>query len=77
MAAAIIALSQNITDFLLDGYNVSINGIGTFSLSTESKVADKETEIRARSVIAKNINFRSSAALKKAMTKAKFVRVQN
>lgn len=76
MAAAIIALSQNITDFLLDGYNVSINGIGTFSLSTESKVADKETEIRARSVT-KNINFRSSAALKKAMTKAKFVRVQN
>lgn len=76
MAAAIIALSQNITKYLLDGYNVNIDGIGTFSLSAESKVVEKAADIRAQSVKVKNINFRSAVSLKKAMTNSKFERVE-
>lgn len=76
MTAAIIALSQQLTEFLLDGYNVNIEGIGTFSLSAESKVVEKKTDIRAQSVKVKNINFRSAVSLKKAMTKSKFIREQ-
>jgi len=74
MAAAIIALSQNLTEFLLDGYNVNIEGIGTFSLSAESRIVEKTTDIRAQSVKVKNVNFRSAVSLKKAMEKSKFVR---
>lgn len=76
MAAAIIALSQNITDYLLDGYNVNINGIGTFSLSAESEVVENEKDLKSRSVKVKSVNFRSAVSLKKAMTKSKFVKVQ-
>ena len=76
MTAAIIALSQQLTECLLDGYNVNIEGIGTFSLSAESKVVEKKTDIRAQSVKVKNINFRSAVNLKKAMTKSKFIREQ-
>lgn len=74
MRAALIALSENLTRYLLDGYNVNIEGIGTFSLSAESKIVEKESDIRAQSVKVKNINFRSAVSLKKAMTKAKFMR---
>ncbi|MBQ9175486.1 MAG: HU family DNA-binding protein [Bacteroidaceae bacterium] len=76
MAAAIIALSQNITNYLLEGYNVNINGIGTFSLSAESEVVENEKDLKAHSVRVKNVNFRSAVSLKKAMTKSKFVKVR-
>lgn len=76
MTAAIIALSQQLTECLLDGYNVNIDGIGTFSLSAESKVVQKKTDIRAQSVKVKNVNFRSAVSLKKAMQESKFEREQ-
>ena len=76
MTAAIIALSQQLTECLLDGYNVNIDGIGTFSLSAESKVVQKKTDIRAQSVNVKNVNFRSAVSLKKAMQESKFEREQ-
>lgn len=76
MTAAIIALSQQLTECLLDGYNVNIEGIGTFSLSAESKVVKKKTDIRAQSVKVKNVNFRSAVSLKKAMQESKFEREQ-
>ncbi len=74
MGAALIALSQHIQGYLLDGYNVHLDGIGTFSLSAESRIVDKEEDIHAQSVAVKSINFRSSVQLKKAMKKAKFTR---
>lgn len=74
MVAAIISLAQNMTEYLLDGYNVNIDGIGTFSLSAESKIVDKHEEIHAQSVQVKNINFRPAVSMKKAMLEAKFER---
>ncbi len=74
MAAAIISLAQNMTEYLLDGYNVNIEGIGTFSLSAESKIVDRYEEIHAQSVQVKNINFRPAVSMKKAMLEAKFER---
>ena len=76
MTAAIIALSQQLIECLLDGYNVNIEGIGTFSLSAESKVVQKKTDIRAQSVRVKNVNFRSAVSLKKAMQESTFEREQ-
>ena len=75
MAAALIALSQNITDYLLAGYNVNIEGIGTFSISAESRIVESSNDIHAQSVKVKNINFRSAVSLKKAMQDSKFERV--
>lgn len=74
MTAAIISLSQQLTEYLLEGYNVNIEGIGTFSLSAESRIVDKPEDIRAQSVKVKSINFRSAVSLKKAMEKSKFTR---
>ena len=48
----------------------------TFSLSAESKVVQKKTDIRAQSVRVKSVNFRSAVSLKKAMQESKFEREQ-
>jgi len=75
MKAAIEALAQTIEDKLQDGYNVSIDELGTFSVSAESRTVQDCEEIRGQSVRVKNINFRPSVRLKTTMKTSKFERV--
>ncbi|WP_321517661.1 HU family DNA-binding protein [uncultured Bacteroides sp.] len=75
MKAAIEALAQTIEDKLQDGYNVSIDELGTFSVSAESRTVQDSEEIRGQSVKVKNINFRPSVRLKTTMKTSKFERV--
>lgn len=75
MRAAIEALAQTIEDKLQDGYNVSIDEIGTFSVSAESRTVQSADEIRGQSVKVKNINFRPSVRLKKTMKSSVFERI--
>lgn len=75
MKAAIEALAQTIEDSLQDGYNVSIDELGTFSVSAESRTVQEQDDIRGQSVKVKNINFRPSVRLKSSMKIAKFERV--
>ncbi|BEG98313.1 HU family DNA-binding protein [Bacteroides sedimenti] len=76
MKAAIEALAQAIEDKLQDGYNVSIDELGTFSVSAESRTVLDSEDIRGQSVRVKNINFRPSVRLKTTMKTSKFERVQ-
>lgn len=76
LRAAIEAISSSVANCLMDGYNVYIDGLGTFSLSAESKVVDKEDELRAPSVKVKSINFRSAVSLKKTVMNSSFEKVK-
>ena len=77
MRAAIEALSSSVANCLMNGYNVNIDGLGTFSLSAESKLVESEDDLRAQSVKVKNVNFRSAVSLKKTVKESSFVRVKD
>lgn len=75
LRAAIEAISESVASYLMDGYNVYIDGLGTFSLSAESgKVTDKK-DIKAQKLKVKNINFRSAVRLKEALQQSTFEKV--
>ena len=74
MTAALVALSQHLTEYLLDGYNVNVEGLGTFSISAGSRIVNQHEDIHAQSVQVKSINFRPAVSLKKSMQNAKFER---
>lgn len=77
LRAAIEAISSCIANCLMDGYNVNIDGLGTFSVSAESKVVDDEDDLRAPSVSVKNVNYRAAVSLKKTVKNSSFERVKN
>ena len=76
LRAAIEAISSSVASCLMNGYNVNIDGLGTFSLSAESKVVEGEDELRSPSVKVKNVNFRSAVSLKKAVKNSSFERIK-
>ncbi len=76
LRAAIEAISSSIADCLMDGYNVNIDGLGTFSVSAESKVVESEDDMRAPSVSVKNVNYRAAVSLKKQVKTSRFERVK-
>lgn len=76
LRAALEALSSSIANCLMDGYNVNLDGIGTFSVSAESKIVDSEDELRAPSVSVKNVNYRAAVSLKKAVKNSSFERIK-
>lgn len=76
LRAAIEAISSSVANNLMNGYNVYIDGLGTFSVSAESKLVDTEEELRSPSVKVKNVNFRSAVRLKNTVKNSNFVRVE-
>lgn len=76
LRAAIEAISTSIANCLMDGYNVNIDGLGTFSVSAESKVVESEDDLRAPSVSVKNVNYRAAVSLKKAVKNSNFERIK-
>lgn len=61
----ILQLFQDMmVDFLMFGYNVELEGIGTFSVSLKSRPVMEENEIRAESIHFKDVKFRSSKELR-------------
>ena len=60
----------------MNGYNVYIDGLGTFSVSAESKLVESEDDLRAPSVKVKNINFRSAVRLKNTIKNSTFTKVE-
>ncbi|WP_075557011.1 HU family DNA-binding protein [Parabacteroides timonensis] len=52
---------------LKDGYNVSLDGIGYFSVSLQSRPVEDKKELRSESVDFKNVNFRCCAQLKREL----------
>ncbi len=72
MAGAIAALVEKIEQSLLDGYNVYIDGLGTFSISAESPLVETEKDMKAKDIKIKNIHYRAAVPLKKAMKASSF-----
>ena len=61
----ILQLFQDMmVDFLMYGYNVELEGIGTFSVSLKSRPVMEKNEIRAESIHFKDVKFRSSKELR-------------
>ena len=58
------AFQDMMVDFLMFGYNVELEGIGTFSVSLKSRPVMEKNEIRAESIHFKDVKFRSSKELR-------------
>lgn len=76
MTGAIAALAEKVEQALLDGYNVYIDGLGTFSISAESPLVNDAKDLKAKDVKIKNIHYRAAVPLKKAMKESDFLQVK-
>ena len=66
LEGAVTALTEKISDYLIDGYHVELGKIGYFSVSLKAKhpITDKK-KVRATSIYFDNINFRASSWFRK------------
>lgn len=67
-------IESHIMQQLENGYDVCINGFGTFSLSAESRLVEQKNEIRAESISVKGLNFRPSKTILNKLKKTRFER---
>ncbi|MCE5225532.1 MAG: HU family DNA-binding protein [Porphyromonadaceae bacterium] len=75
MLGCIEQIKSQLIEELLNGNSVSIDGLGTFSLSAEAnRSVDKPEEIRAASIHVKSVNFRAAPELMSRMKEARFER---
>lgn len=76
MTGAIAALVEKVEQSLLNGYNVYIDGLGTFSLSADSPLVEDESKLHAGDIKVKSINYRAAVPLKHAMKESSFAKVK-
>ncbi len=76
LAGVLKSLSDAIIDGLSDGCNVYLEGIGTFSVTLESRYVKDKSEIRSASIKVKGVSFRADKKLKNGMKKADIQRVR-
>ncbi len=75
MLGCIEQIKSQLIEELLNGNSVSIDGLGTFSLSAEAnRSVDRPEEIRAASIHVKSVNFRAAPELMSRMKDARFER---
>lgn len=61
----ILQLFQDVmADCLMSGYNVELEGIGTFSVSLQSRPVMEKRDLRSESVHFKDVKYRSSKQLR-------------
>lgn len=70
-------LTRMIADRLKEGYTVTIDGIGTFSVTGQlSKEVTDPTKVRAESVLMKGVGFKPSPKLKERLIDTVFTKVK-
>ena len=75
MLGCIEQIKSQLIEELLNGNSVSIDGLGTFSLSADAnRSVDRPEEIRAASIHVKSVNFRAAPELMSRMKEARFER---
>ena len=75
MLGCIEQIKSQLIEELLNGNSVSIDGLGTFSLTAEAnRSVDRPEEIRAASIHVKSVNFRAAPELMSRMKEARFER---
>lgn len=72
--ACVIELSQIVGEYIQDGYNVRVDGLGIFSLSVTSKGFNSVEECTPRQVSASKLCFRADKQLKAALKRLRFER---
>jgi hypothetical protein len=65
MEGMLTALTEKISRYLKDGYNVELGKIGYFSAKLKSRPVVDKKDIRSPSICFDNVNFRSSAWFRK------------
>ena len=65
-------LIDQIETHLKLGFNVTIDGLGTFSLAAEGKIVEKDGDIRANSIKVKRVVFKNASSFLKRFTNAVF-----
>lgn len=76
MIGALRGMSDIIITKLKLGYNVKLDGIGTFSLSLTSEGFDTEEECKPGRVKVRKITFKADRKLKREMTGLKFFKAE-
>ena len=76
MYAAIMALGEALAEKLQDGYNVYLDGIGTFSISAESNIVESPDQVKPRDVRWKSVNYRAAVELKHVMEETTFTKLK-
>ena len=76
MVGALKGLSNIIITKLKLGYNVKLDGIGTFSLSLTSEGFDTEEECKPSRIKVRKITFKADRKLKKEMIGLKFYKAE-
>ena len=72
----ICSLVEEINRNLQKGYNVTIDGLGTFSISAESRMVENENDIRANSIHVKRVTFRTARGFQARFKSATFQRME-
>ncbi|MFA6872756.1 MAG: HU family DNA-binding protein [Bacteroidaceae bacterium] len=77
LKAAIDAITETIEEKLAEGYNVSLDEMGTFSITAEmlENTSVEDATPTNRNVVFKKVNFRASVRLKKALKNAHFEKI--
>ncbi|MCD7899707.1 MAG: HU family DNA-binding protein [Bacteroides sp.] len=69
-------LTDSMLDFLADGYEVQLGGLGYFSVSVTSRLLDDPQEIRAESIRFNRLNFRAGKKARERLENERTVRVK-
>ena len=74
MLGAIEQIKEGIISLLEDGNSVSISGLGTFTLTAQSRLVKDPKEIRAGSISVKDVVFKVSPELMQRLRSVQFER---
>lgn len=72
MAAAIEGFKVIITEELLNGHNVKLDGLGIFSLSVKTEGVDEPAKLNQQAIKEIKVHFLPDSELKKRLKSAKF-----
>jgi len=70
----VTVLSDLFGDYLTEGYNISLDELGTFSLRVQSEGSENEEEASVRNIKKLSVGFRPAVALRDKVSKTKFVK---
>lgn len=68
----LVTLSDLVADYLLEGYNVKLEDIGTLSPRVKSAGTETAEEVSAKNVTHISVGFRAATALAEKVSKTKF-----
>lgn len=75
LQGVICSLTETIETWLKAGYNINVDGLGTFSVTAESRIVQSEDDIRSNSIKVKRVTFKASRKFSNSMKNTKFQRM--